>query len=840
MQEDYVKLRNILIQVIFVSSLFLQILTTTTANATTDNETLSTATITPEPDTKINVTSNSTSTASKKSKRELRMSKLARDHLSDEKNPNNYPKALGIDFPGCQVHPLFEQSSDLVKLVASYGTDADLTTIQELAQGFDALHACSPEESYEIFDAIVQHFPESLFAYVGRGISLGRLANKIKASSESSMKDFDHVINVKPHFYLAYRCRAEVHFLTGKYQDALKDAEKDIHYKHDGSSYVMVGILSYKLEKDHQAMQYLTMAQKFVSGHNAVSYEYLGLSYLNLGMLRKSIEALKTSLEYEGENLNVLQTLGNLHSELGDPDNAHNYLDLALEMKADDAKTIEAKGHLYFTNGNPKEALNWYKSCNRYDPTAVNCAFMRSVSSATIGHFYDAVKVMTKVMLSSECNHEYREPLYLRDFYRYLNRRLDKPLKEYRYDEELPEDYRYVWANKVLPNHFNYTEQYGIEPHMKDVDDMEFSDLSNQTKILLCKAHQIAHLFQYKVDGFMPNKRANIAMALAALDIAQSTQKYWNNPKGTKGWKGRHFSWRDLFEVAVKWRKLVSMDQPMIWLDQLPKRIVDAGFITQILLKKGLVEVPRYSTYTVEALQLAKFMIRSLLGQKLPAKAQDQVLKAESPTDILQILRKYDSTNPNGGFTVGMQVPSMRNKGLLLHGVMLCLIGNTEEDITLSIQSARTSAQINQYHAELSHVFNELRDDVIKKKTKDNNRDNASNLILQLVYYFYNLIPLSRGTSAVAYSVAMGLFIALNKEFTSNIPADKQPDIEAYFAGSSEAFVKKMRSWLTFKNFSPSIQKYPSVSEVFYSSRNVLEALNIALTDEMCLDYKLK
>lgn len=59
--------------------------------------------------------------------------------------------------------------------------------------------------------------------------------------------------------------------------------------------------------------------------------------------------------------------------------------------------------------------------------------------------------------------------------------------------------------------------------------------------------------------------------------------------------------------------------------------------------------IHRYSSYTLEALQLAKFMIRSLLGQKLPAKAQDQVMKAVTPTDILNILRKYDGTNPNGG-----------------------------------------------------------------------------------------------------------------------------------------------------------------------------------------------
>ena len=39
----------------------------------------------------------------------------------------------------------------------------------------------------------------------------------------------------------------QVHFLTGRYNDAMKDAEKDLHYKHDGSAYVMAGILSYKI-----------------------------------------------------------------------------------------------------------------------------------------------------------------------------------------------------------------------------------------------------------------------------------------------------------------------------------------------------------------------------------------------------------------------------------------------------------------------------------------------------------------------------------------------------------------------------------------------------------------
>ena len=45
-------------------------------------------------------------------------------------------------------------------------------------------------------------------------------------------------------------------------------------------------------------------------------------------------------------------------------------------------------------------------------------------------------------------------------------------------------------------------------------------------------------------------------------------------------------------------------------------------------------------------------MIRSLLGQKLPTKAQDLIMKAVSPTNILKILRDYDGANQNGGMVL--------------------------------------------------------------------------------------------------------------------------------------------------------------------------------------------
>ena len=44
-----------------------------------------------------------TNNSNKKRKNSLRMSKLAKQHLSDEHNPNNYPKLIGVDFSGKKV-----------------------------------------------------------------------------------------------------------------------------------------------------------------------------------------------------------------------------------------------------------------------------------------------------------------------------------------------------------------------------------------------------------------------------------------------------------------------------------------------------------------------------------------------------------------------------------------------------------------------------------------------------------------------------------------------------------------------------------------------------------------
>ena len=55
----------------------------------------------------------------------------------------------------------------------------------------------------------------------------------------------------------------------------------------------------------------------------------------------------------------------------------------------------------------------------------------------------------------------------------------------------------------------------------------------------------------------------------------------------------------------------------------------------------------------------------------------------------------------------------------------------------------------------------------------------AADAVLRYVYYWYNFMPLARGSAAVGYTTILSLFWALGMPVSVNIPKDYQPDWEA-------------------------------------------------------------
>jgi hypothetical protein len=55
----------------------------------------------------------------------------------------------------------------------------------------------------------------------------------------------------------------------------------------------------------------------------------------------------------------------------------------------------------------------------------------------------------------------------------------------------------------------------------------------------------------------------------------------------------------------------------------------------------------------------------------------------------------------------------------------------------------------------------------------------AADAILRYVYYWYNFMPLARGSAAVGYTTILSLFWAVGMPVSVSIPKDYQPDWEA-------------------------------------------------------------
>jgi hypothetical protein len=110
--------------------------------------------------------------------------------------------------------------------------------------------------------------------------------------------------------------------------------------------------------------------------------------------------------------------------------------------------------------------------------------------------------------------------------------------------------------------------------------------------------------------------------------------------------------------------------------------------------------------------------------------------------------------------------------------------------------------------------------------------------ILTYAYYWYNFMPLARGTAAVGYSTILALFWAAGMPVTSSIPSSYQVDWEAILAQRPQQFREAVSGWLLppqargeagseqqAQQFPP-VLELPPVTEVLGTMRARLEALN--------------
>uniref|UniRef100_A0A8C1B8E1 Tetratricopeptide repeat domain 13 n=1 Tax=Cyprinus carpio carpio TaxID=630221 RepID=A0A8C1B8E1_CYPCA len=525
----------------------------------------------------------------------------------------------------------------------------------------------------------------------------------------------------------------------------------------------------------------------------------------------EAIEVFKEALKLKSDFIDAYKSLGQAYRELGDFENAMESFQKALLLDQNHIQSLQLRGMMLYHHGSLQEAIGNFKRCLQLEPYNEVCQYMKGLSHVTMGQFYEGIKAQTKVMLNDpllgqKASSEYLKVKYLREYSRYLHSHLDVPVAEYNVDQDLPGNFKNHWAKNLPFLIEDYEEQPGLQPHIKDVLPQNFDSYSAEVQKLICTADHLGALMQYDTLGFLPNLRIHRAMGLATIEVMQAMQRTWSNSKVRVNGKTRQLQWRDMFDIAVKWRRIADPDQPVLWLDQMPARSLSRGFNNHINLIRGQIINIRYLEYFSSILSFVKERILVYHGAYNPRGLQDvkQALEdVNKVEDLLPIMKQFNSKTRDG-FTVNSKVPSLKDPGKEYDGFTITITGDRVGNMLFSVETQTTDERTQQYQSEIEALYKDL---------------TAKASISQSPLGCYSF-------SVVAYSVLMGALMASGKEVLGRIPSGKLFDFEAMTTASPDRFSKTVKSWMNLKSLPSWYQNLPLVSETFQLTRTMIEVLN--------------
>ncbi|XP_062857899.1 tetratricopeptide repeat protein 13 isoform X2 [Trichomycterus rosablanca] len=713
-----------------------------------------------------------------------------------------------------------------------FATD-DPNINEELAIGYVLIGNSLFDEAIKHFSLLLQGDPELVSAMYGRGIAYGKKSLQDIKNADLALYDLSRVITLEPNRPEVYEQRAEILSPLGRISEALSDLTKAIQLQPSARLYRHRGTLLFISEDYIAAMEDFQQSLE-LKRNQPIAMLYKGLTFFHRGLLKEAIETFKEALKLKSDFIDAHKSLAQAYRELGDFDNAMESFQKALLLNQNHLQSLQLRGMMLYHHGSLQDAIGNFKRCLQLEPYNEVCQYMKGLSHVAMGQFYEGIKAQTKVMLNDpllgqKASSEYLKVKYLREYSRYLHSHLDIPVAEYNVDQDLPGNFKNHWAKSLPFLIEDYEEQPGLQPHIKDVLPQDFDSYSPEVQKLICTADHLGTLMQYNTSGFLPNLRIHRAMGLATIEVMQAMQRTWSNSKVRVNGKTRQLQWRDMFDIAVKWRRIADPDQPVLWLDQMPARSLSRGFNNHINLIRGQIINIRYMEYFSSILEFIKDRILVYHGAYNPRGVQEvkQALENVNKVEDLLPIMKFNSKTRDG-FTVNSKVPSMKDPGKEYDGFTITITGDRVGNMLFSVETQTTEDRTQQYQSEIEALYKDLtaKGKALMLSSELGDADAVCNLVLSLVYYFCNLMPLSRGSSIVAYSVVMGSLMASGKEVLGRIPAGKLVDFEAMTTSSPERFTKTAKTWMNLKSLPSWYQNLPSVAETFQYARTMIEVLN--------------
>ncbi|CAI7876927.1 unnamed protein product, partial [Closterium sp. NIES-53] len=489
----------------------------------------------------------------------------------------------------------------------------------------------------------------------------------------------------------------------------------------------------------------------------------------------------------------------------------------------------------------------------KHHPNNVELRYFEASCYHATGDFSQAVRLYDSILSLQPSGDERFQYLafYQREIAAYMAVNVNSPFSHFSLDDHFNRVFKEGWANAQFPGHL---PSRGYQ--MQDIQAV-FRVRRQQHRrkgekrfeanraALLQQADAIGRLVQYNTTGFLGNMRQQRAAGLAALDIMQTVRKAWRdwmkNGQVVQGSsaeeveEGVGVGWRDVYGMGVRWRQIAEPNDPIVWIDGLTREAFETGFGSVTPMVSGQTRNIRYSMNADRAFKIVRQemlhhgKVYGEHDEEIPL-SQGDLKKVDQATNFNQL---WDVVQK--GFFVFTPCKSTAFPDKVLNGTRLTITA-TDPGQEFAIRTPLTPSRWRDFDLEMAAAWKDICLSVAHTSLRDSDpqayRKAIQDNILRMAYYWYNFMPLARGTAMNGYVMTLALLLAVDLQVSQPIARGVQVDWESILCPSSHIFISSVSSWLYPSLVpAPDAASIPSVREHFPTIGDVIEALSDAFTE---------
>ena len=141
-----------------------------------------------------------------------------------------------------------------------------------------------------------------------------------------------------------------------------------------------------------------------------------------------------------------------------------------------------------------------------------------------------------------------------------------------------------------------------------------------------------------------------------------------------------------------------------------------------------------------------------------------------------------------------------------------------------SIRTPGTPHRFAEFAAELELLWKRLRDTMAVLRDGRSEAEALLDVALRVAFFWYNLMPLSRGTSAIGACALHAILLCCDLEVAVSVPEGLQPDWDAILSPTADEFCLRMKHWIVLR--SVSLRALPAVDQIVSTVEDAFILLN--------------